>query len=112
MCIGKFCNRHVVCASRDTTIVKGAHLMRRNQFGDVIVVDARDEGWRPTGNDRPGTRRRDHLRGQGERNHQGLENRLLKTINRVRGPNGIIRTREARRYAELLLSLRGLSVPD
>jgi putative transposase len=30
----------------------------------------------------------------GERNHQGLENRLLKPIDQVRGPNGIIKKRE------------------
>lgn len=30
----------------------------------------------------------------GERNHQGLENRLLKPIDHVRGPNGIIKKRE------------------
>lgn len=49
LCIGKFCNRNVGCASRDTTIVEGAHLMRRNHVGDVIVVDAMDEGRRPIG---------------------------------------------------------------
>ena len=31
---------------------------------------------------------------RGERNHQGLENRLSKPIDQVRGPNGIIKTRE------------------
>ena len=30
----------------------------------------------------------------GECNHQGLENRLLKPINRVCGPNGISKKRE------------------
>lgn len=49
MCIGKFCNRNVVCAARDTTIVEAAHLMRRNHVGDVIVVDETNEGRRPIG---------------------------------------------------------------
>jgi len=39
MCIGKFCKRDVVCATRETTIVEAAHLMRRNHVGDVIVID-------------------------------------------------------------------------
>ena len=50
MCIGKFCNRNVVCATGDTTIVEAAHLMRSNHVGDVIVVDrAGKEPRRPIG---------------------------------------------------------------
>ena len=49
MCIGKFCRRNVVSATRDTTIVEAAHLMRRNHVGDVIVSDETDEGRRPIG---------------------------------------------------------------
>jgi CBS domain-containing protein len=49
MDIGKFCNRDVVCAARDTTIVEAAHMMRRNHVGDVIVVDQVDDGRRPVG---------------------------------------------------------------
>ena len=44
MCIGKFCRRNVVCATRDTTIVEAADLMRHNHVGDVIVSDETDEG--------------------------------------------------------------------
>jgi CBS domain-containing protein len=49
MCIGKFCNRSVVCAARGSTIVEAAHLMRRNHVGDVIVVDETEAGRRPIG---------------------------------------------------------------
>jgi CBS domain-containing protein len=49
MCIGKFCNRNVVCAARDTTIVEAAHLMRRNHVGDLVVIDETDGGRRPIG---------------------------------------------------------------
>ena len=49
MCIGKVCNRNVVCATRDNTIVEAAHLMRRHHVGDVIVVDEMDGGRRPIG---------------------------------------------------------------
>ena len=49
MSIGMFCKRNVVCASRDTTIVEAAHLMRRNHVGDVVVIDEMDEGRRPIG---------------------------------------------------------------
>jgi CBS domain-containing protein len=49
MCIGKFCNRNVVCAAGDSTIVEAAHLMRRNHVGDVVVVDETDGGRRPIG---------------------------------------------------------------
>jgi CBS domain-containing protein len=49
MSIGKFCNRNVVCARRDTTIVEAAHLMRRHHVGDLVVVDEMDEGRRPIG---------------------------------------------------------------
>jgi len=49
MCIGKFCNRNIVSATRDTTIVEAANLMRRNHVGDVIAVEQADEGLRPIG---------------------------------------------------------------
>ena len=49
MCIGKFCNRNVVCAARETTIVEAAHLMRRHHVGDVVVIDETDAGRRPVG---------------------------------------------------------------
>jgi CBS domain-containing protein len=49
MCIGKFCNRNVVCVNRDTTVVAAAYLMRHNHIGDVIVIDEVDGGRRPIG---------------------------------------------------------------
>ena len=49
MGIGKFCTRSVVCATRDTTIVEAAHLMRSNHVGDVIVVDESGGARRPIG---------------------------------------------------------------
>ena len=42
MTIGKFCNCHVVCATRETTVVEAALLMRRHHVGDLIVVDQAD----------------------------------------------------------------------
>ena len=39
MSIAEFCNRDVVCATRDTTILEAANLMRRHHVGDIIIVD-------------------------------------------------------------------------
>ncbi len=39
MPIAEFCNRDVVCATRDTTILEAAKLMRRHHVGDIIIVD-------------------------------------------------------------------------
>lgn len=36
---GQICNRNVVTATRDTTIVEAAHLMRHHHIGDLVVVD-------------------------------------------------------------------------
>ena len=49
MTIGKFCNRDVVCASRDATIVEAAQMMRQHHVGDVVVVDEMNDGRRPVG---------------------------------------------------------------
>jgi CBS domain-containing protein len=49
MCIGKYCNPNVVTASRDTTVLEAARLMRHNHVGDVVVVDEVDGGKRPIG---------------------------------------------------------------
>jgi CBS domain-containing protein len=49
MCIGKFCNRDVVCATRDSTVAEAAGLMRRHHVGDVIVVDETGHGRKPVG---------------------------------------------------------------
>jgi CBS domain-containing protein len=39
MTVGKFCNREVVIASGEATIVETAQLMRRHHVGDVVIVD-------------------------------------------------------------------------
>ena len=39
MSIGEFCNREVVYALRETTVVEAAKLMRSHHVGSVIVVD-------------------------------------------------------------------------
>jgi len=49
MCVRKLCNRNVVTASRDTTVLEAAHLMSHNHVGDVIVVDEVEGGRRPIG---------------------------------------------------------------
>lgn len=49
MNIGPFCNRHVVTATRDTTVAEAAHLMRHHHVGDVVVVDELDGGNVPVG---------------------------------------------------------------
>jgi CBS domain-containing protein len=49
MVIGEICNRNVVTASRDTTVVEAAHLMRSHHVGDLIVVDEMDDKRVPVG---------------------------------------------------------------
>lgn len=49
MLIRDICNRDVVCAARDTTVVAAAKLMRQHHVGDVIVVDRQDEERMPIG---------------------------------------------------------------
>jgi predicted transcriptional regulator len=39
MTVGEFCNREVVVAERETTIVDAAKLMRQYHVGDLVVVD-------------------------------------------------------------------------
>jgi len=39
MTLGNYCNRNVVCATRDATVVEAANLMRHQHVGDLIVVD-------------------------------------------------------------------------
>jgi hypothetical protein len=49
MPITEFCVRNVVCASRDTSIVDAAALMRHRHVGDVIVIDQVDDKRVPVG---------------------------------------------------------------
>lgn len=46
MSIGEFCNREVVYALRDTTVVQAAALMRSHHVGCLVVVDEVDAGKR------------------------------------------------------------------
>ena len=39
MSIAEFCNRDVVCATCNATILEAANLMRRHHVGDIIIVD-------------------------------------------------------------------------
>ena len=39
MPIGEFCNREVVYATRETSILEAAQLMRQHHVGDLVVVD-------------------------------------------------------------------------
>jgi CBS domain-containing protein len=49
MTVGEFCNREVVIAERETTIVEAAKLMRKHHVGDLVVVDRREEMNIPVG---------------------------------------------------------------
>jgi CBS domain-containing protein len=39
MSIAEFCNREVVCTTRNTTVLEAASLMRRHHVGDIVIVD-------------------------------------------------------------------------
>ncbi|MGA7594007.1 MAG: CBS domain-containing protein [Gallionella sp.] len=41
MAIGDICNREVVVAGRDCTILEAAQLMRQHHVGDVVIVEKR-----------------------------------------------------------------------
>lgn len=49
MPIGELCNREVVFATRTTTVVEAAQLMRRYHVGDLVVVDEVDGKRVPVG---------------------------------------------------------------
>ena len=49
MSIGEFCNRIVVIAERDTTVLEAALLMRRHHVGSIVVSEARDGVRKPVG---------------------------------------------------------------
>jgi CBS domain-containing protein len=49
MSITEFCIHNVVCASRDTTALDAAGLMRHHHVGDVVVVDEVDGAKKPVG---------------------------------------------------------------
>jgi CBS domain-containing protein len=39
MSIDAYCNRDVICSTRNTTVLEAASLMRRHHVGDIIIVD-------------------------------------------------------------------------
>lgn len=49
MPIGELCNREVVFATRSTTVVEAAQLMRRYHVGDLVIVDEADGKRVPVG---------------------------------------------------------------
>jgi len=49
MSIGEFCNRSIVSASRETSVVEAASLMRQHHVGTVIIVDEVDGQPMPVG---------------------------------------------------------------
>lgn len=49
MPIGEFCNREVVIAARDSSVLDAARLMRQYHVGDLVIVDALDGPRRPVG---------------------------------------------------------------
>ncbi|HEX8011300.1 MAG TPA: CBS domain-containing protein [Casimicrobiaceae bacterium] len=49
MSITEYCIHNVVCASRETTALEAAGLMRHHHVGDVVVVDEIDGAKKPVG---------------------------------------------------------------
>jgi CBS domain-containing protein len=49
MAISEFCNRNVVCITRDASIIEAAALMRKHHIGDVLVVDETGGRRKPVG---------------------------------------------------------------
>ena len=49
MSIGEFCNRQVVTATREETIIEAAKRMRQHHVGTVVVVDSSGDETVPVG---------------------------------------------------------------
>lgn len=49
MSIGEICNREVVIAQRETTVLEASRLMRQYHVGDLVVVDETDGKRVPVG---------------------------------------------------------------
>ena len=49
MAIGDICNREVVIAQRETTVLEAARLMRQHHVGDLVIVDETDGKRIPVG---------------------------------------------------------------
>ena len=46
---GELCNREVVTASRDTSVIEAARLMRDHHVGSLVIVESRDGRTEPVG---------------------------------------------------------------
>ena len=44
MTVGEFCNREVVVSTRSADIILLSQLMREHHVGDIVIVDATEEG--------------------------------------------------------------------
>jgi CBS domain-containing protein len=49
MTVGKFCNREVIIAEKNTAVTEVAKLMRRHHVGDVLIVDRHGGKVKPVG---------------------------------------------------------------
>lgn len=49
MPIGEICNRAVVFAKKDTSLLEAAQLMRQNHVGDLVIVDEKNGRRMPVG---------------------------------------------------------------
>ena len=49
MTVGKFCNRDVIIAEKERTVIEVAKLMRHHHVGDVVIVSSNGNGTKPIG---------------------------------------------------------------
>ena len=49
MTVGKFCNREVIIAEKDSSVVEVAKLMRSHHVGDVVIVATSGDRTKPIG---------------------------------------------------------------
>jgi CBS domain-containing protein len=49
MTVGKFCNREVIVARKDSSIIDVAKLMRKHHVGDIVIIDDNGDHPKPIG---------------------------------------------------------------
>ena len=49
MSVGEFCNREVIVANKDTTVVEIAQLMRQHHVGSIVIVESNGPNNVPVG---------------------------------------------------------------
>ena len=49
MSVGEFCNREVIVANKDTTVVEIAQLMRQHHVGSIVIVESNGSNNVPVG---------------------------------------------------------------